>query len=181
MQAPDNKPGNYYVSVRRDNGDSRFLLGPYVNDHAGALAMVEEARKMAQDMDPRAAWYAFGTARQDIEPGKPVELGILNKYFNEALNAVFVVTPQEKFKRAYRDALEANRAAFPSSYRWPVGMTVERFVEKMMAGLADKSAAWDSSVVAKACKAVGIKQRQGVIAAFLQEQVAPAKVPAVAA
>ena len=74
-QAPDSKPGFYYVSVVRDSGDYRLLRGPFVNDHAGALAAVDAARFRAYDLDPRAQWYAYGTARLDTDAGP----GILDK------------------------------------------------------------------------------------------------------
>lgn len=87
MQTPDTKPGNYYVTVKKDNGDFRFLLGPFENDHQAALNAVEGARKMAGEIDPRADWYFYGTARLDLsQPGEPAApVGILNKYF-EALH-----------------------------------------------------------------------------------------------
>lgn len=70
-QAPDVKPGFYYVSVVRGSGDYRLLRGPFENDHAGALAAVDAARFRAYDLDPRAQWYSFGTVRleQDAGPG----------------------------------------------------------------------------------------------------------------
>ena len=74
-QTPDTKPGNYYVSVRRDNGDFRCLVGPFRDDHSAALALVDPARKIAQDVDPKAAWYSFGTVRTEYSYDKP---GILN-------------------------------------------------------------------------------------------------------
>ena len=40
----DNRPGSYYVSVIR-GADYRLLLGPFENDHAVALEMVEAVRK----------------------------------------------------------------------------------------------------------------------------------------
>ena len=61
-QQPDDRPGNYYVTVR-DGTRHRFLLGPYKDDHATALAMVDEARRIAQELDRAAIWYAYGTAR----------------------------------------------------------------------------------------------------------------------
>lgn len=74
-QTPDTKPGNYYVSVRRDDGDFRCLLGPYRDDHKAALAMVDEARKVAEELDPKAFWYSYGTLRTEYSYSKP---GILN-------------------------------------------------------------------------------------------------------
>lgn len=64
-QKPDTKKGFYYVSARKDNGDTRLLSGPYVNDHAAALADVDAYTKMALDKDPKAHWYSYGTMRSD--------------------------------------------------------------------------------------------------------------------
>ncbi len=74
-QIPDSKPGFYYVSVVRGANDYRLLRGPFVNDHAGALAAVDAAGFRAYDLDPRAAWYAYGTVRMDSDAGP----GILDK------------------------------------------------------------------------------------------------------
>ena len=56
--------GKFYVTVRRDNGDYRALLGPYAT-HAEALANVSRGTNLATDFDPRACWYAYGTARTE--------------------------------------------------------------------------------------------------------------------
>jgi hypothetical protein len=74
-QAPDTRPGFYYVSVVRGSNDYRLLRGPFVNDHAGALAAVTPARYRAYDLDPRAYWYSYGTCRMDQDAGP----GILDK------------------------------------------------------------------------------------------------------
>ena len=80
-QVPDTKPGNYYVTVVRDGGDYRPLLGPFHNDHAKALSLVDAAREKVQALDTRAFWYAYGTARiEDYD--RP---GLLNDYFNEGV------------------------------------------------------------------------------------------------
>lgn len=72
MQQPDNKPGFYYVSVI--SGQRKLLaLGPFVNNHALALEMVPIVERHVDGMnDPRAPWYAYGTARadKDLGPGK---------------------------------------------------------------------------------------------------------------
>jgi hypothetical protein len=50
-----------------------LLAGPFPNDHATALALVDRARIEAEKVDPRAVWYAYGTARFPetfTEPGK---------------------------------------------------------------------------------------------------------------
>lgn len=80
-QAADSKPGNYYVSVV-DGARVGRLVGPFENDHAGALAMVDKARAKAQELDPRACWYAFGTVRVDLDV--PPKAGVLNSYFGMA-------------------------------------------------------------------------------------------------
>jgi hypothetical protein len=72
MQTPDTRPGAYYVTVV-DGLKYGVLLGPFINDHAGALAKVDEVRKKAEELDPRAAFYSFGTARwktDDLPKGK---------------------------------------------------------------------------------------------------------------
>lgn len=74
-QAPDNKPGDYFVSVISDAGHYRLLAGPFVNDHAAALAAVSKARAIAYELDPKAPWYKYGTCRLELESGA---LGILN-------------------------------------------------------------------------------------------------------
>jgi hypothetical protein len=84
-QQPDNKPGAYYVSVRRSDGDYRFLLGPFVDDHGKALAQVDAVRAKAEQLDPKAVWYDFGTARIDIQPDRVPPAGILNPYFPEVM------------------------------------------------------------------------------------------------
>jgi len=68
--------GVYWVSVRRDNGDTRFLAGPY-ETHMVALAKVREANDRACALDPRAHWYAFGTARTDTENGYTAIFGCI--------------------------------------------------------------------------------------------------------
>ena len=60
-QEPDPRPGPYYVTAI-DGTRHAFLLGPY-DHHQDALDMVDEGRRIAQELDRRAIWYAFGTAR----------------------------------------------------------------------------------------------------------------------
>ncbi len=74
-QQPDTKPGNYYVTVRKECGDFRCLAGPFRDDHAGALAMVDRARELACQVDHWACFYAFGTARLEYSYSRP---GLLN-------------------------------------------------------------------------------------------------------
>ena len=74
----DLQPGYYYVSVI-DGPRWSFLLGPFPNNHAAALRMVNKVKKKAAEVDPRAHFYAFGTARLPLEcsPRK----GVLNDLF----------------------------------------------------------------------------------------------------
>lgn len=50
----------FYVTCR-DAGLTAWLLGPYAS-HEEALANVQRGSRLAEQADPRAAWYAFGTA-----------------------------------------------------------------------------------------------------------------------
>ncbi len=70
-QRPDNKPGNYYVTAIRDDGAVAWLAGPFLNDHAGALAALPRAKAVAMDIDPNAPWYAYGTSRLDLDVPVP--------------------------------------------------------------------------------------------------------------
>jgi hypothetical protein len=53
--------GRFYVTVV-DGPRVGFLLGPYP-EHETALANVRRGNRLANDADPRAAFYAFGTVR----------------------------------------------------------------------------------------------------------------------
>ena len=91
-QQPDTAPGNYYVSVVdgiRAGGGTEvkrmgLLAGPFPNDHVGALAWVEAARRKAEEIDPRAAFYGFGTVRMKFGYSKP---GVLNEALGLALGS----------------------------------------------------------------------------------------------
>jgi hypothetical protein len=75
-EMPDAAPGPYYISVRKEGGDWRMVSGPY-DKHADALALVDKARGICQDMDPRSFWYAFGTVR--IKDATCIDPGILQR------------------------------------------------------------------------------------------------------
>lgn len=64
----DRRPGFYYVSIKRENGEARFLRGPFTL-HKDALDALPAAREAAERVDPRACWYAFGTARSATDAG----------------------------------------------------------------------------------------------------------------
>jgi hypothetical protein len=58
---PD-RPYNYVSVIDPDNPAKRgLLLGPYPT-HAEALANVERGRKLAEEANPWACFFAFGTA-----------------------------------------------------------------------------------------------------------------------
>lgn len=70
-QAPDTKPGNYYVTAR-DGDRHAILAGPFPNDHEAALRAVKQCVELAYACDRKAPWYGYGTARfpKDFtEPG----------------------------------------------------------------------------------------------------------------
>lgn len=73
-QTPDTQPGHYYVSMI-DGPRTALLAGPFKNDHPAALALVDRAAKLAAEVDPKAHFYAFGTARMPDDYTKP---GVLN-------------------------------------------------------------------------------------------------------
>lgn len=83
---PDSKPGAYFVSVVRGDGDWRPILGPFLNDHAKALGLVDAARKKAEELDPRAAWYGFGTVRVPLSEPNCMRPGMLNSHFKEVFS-----------------------------------------------------------------------------------------------
>lgn len=78
MQTPDTRPGFYYVTVRRDDGQTRLLRGPF-RDHKAALEAVFESRRAAEKLDPCAHWYAFGTGRTETDEGP----GILDRVLSD--------------------------------------------------------------------------------------------------
>ncbi|WP_157266578.1 hypothetical protein [Azohydromonas aeria] len=79
-QQPDTKPGAYFVSVV-DGQRVGLLLGPFVDNHAAALARVDMVRAKAEEMDSRAVFYAFGTVRLDADHPRAEKHGILNSHF----------------------------------------------------------------------------------------------------
>ena len=75
-QQPDTKSGCYYVSAVY-NGRKALLLGPFVNNHAKALEMVDAAREKVYELDSRAPWYAYGTCRTEPDYHQPGKLNHL--------------------------------------------------------------------------------------------------------
>ena len=73
----DTRPGDYYVTVT-DAGRYLFLAGPY-GQHQDALDDVDEVRRIACDRDPKAHWYAFGTARREHDERQITPAGLFNR------------------------------------------------------------------------------------------------------
>lgn len=80
MQTPDTKPGDYYVSVI-EGGRTALALGPYRDDHAAALARVDEVRRYCVGYGGRVAFASFGTCRLDAADENPA--GRLNDVLAE--------------------------------------------------------------------------------------------------
>lgn len=78
-QTPDNRPGNYYVSVI-DGPKYAKLLGPFAH-HETALDAVKDVRAFAIEHDGKAHFYAFGTCRLPDDDSVPIRAGSLNAYF----------------------------------------------------------------------------------------------------
>jgi len=77
-QAPDTKPGPYYVTAQKAGGTAYWLMrGPFTG-HAEALGVVRETMNKACELDARAHWMEWGTAR--MKDGS-TEAGKLNSYF----------------------------------------------------------------------------------------------------
>lgn len=51
----------YYVSVI-DGPNRAFVAGPF-REHAAAISALEPARKIGCEVDPKASFYGWGTAR----------------------------------------------------------------------------------------------------------------------
>jgi hypothetical protein len=66
-------PRKFYVSAI-DGPRYTFLAGPF-NTHQEALDLVDSARTKANEVDPRAWFYAYGTAQAPEGYEKP---GVLN-------------------------------------------------------------------------------------------------------
>lgn len=64
----DLRPGFYYVTTRRDDGETRRVRGPYAT-HRAALDAVSDVAIEAAERDFRAHFYAWGTARSETDLG----------------------------------------------------------------------------------------------------------------
>jgi hypothetical protein len=73
-QRPDPRPGFYYVSAI-DGARKVFARGPFPT-HREALDRVDATRTAVEKVDPRAPWYAWGTARSEVDQGP----GVLDRW-----------------------------------------------------------------------------------------------------
>lgn len=73
-EAIDPRPGFYYVSAL-DGARKAFARGPFPT-HREALDAVEATKAAVEARDPRAVWYAWGTARSETDAGP----GILDRW-----------------------------------------------------------------------------------------------------
>ena len=76
IPAPAAKTRMFYVTMIREPGPNQrvaWLAGPFAT-HEEALAQVGPARAKANEVDPRAAFDAFGTASFEADEHKPCKL-----------------------------------------------------------------------------------------------------------
>lgn len=73
---PDIRDGYYYCTVL-DGPQYGLLAGPY-DTHQEAIDALPEAKKLAQQVDSRAVFYAFGTARLERDDTSIRPAGVLN-------------------------------------------------------------------------------------------------------
>ena len=71
-QAIDRQPGKYYVTAV-DHRRVALLAGPFTS-HEAALARVAVSKRIAEQVNDRAIWWAYGTSRDKggvtLPPGK---------------------------------------------------------------------------------------------------------------
>lgn len=60
----DQRPGGYFVTMRRDDGKSVALLGPFIR-HIDALLRIQAAKNYVVDTVEGATWFHYGTSRVD--------------------------------------------------------------------------------------------------------------------
>ena len=56
---------HFYVSAIRSAKEKALIAGPY-SDHETALAKVRDVARQAEDIDPRAHFWAWGTAGSEV-------------------------------------------------------------------------------------------------------------------
>lgn len=88
-EAPDTQPGAYYVTAADITSNAGtvaaywLMLGPFINDHASALACVDAVQAMCNKLDTTGrAWFmSYGTIRKPADDSVPLRAGKLNSYF----------------------------------------------------------------------------------------------------
>lgn len=76
---PDPRPGNYFVTMLRDDGSYLPLLGP-LPTHQEALDRVTITQLYAGQLDSRAVWASFGTCRMEPQGHDQIK-GVLNSHW----------------------------------------------------------------------------------------------------
>lgn len=74
------RQSGFYVSIQRtsrNSTDTGLLLGPY-DSKEEAGTHVPEGRALAESVDDRAVWDAFGVSRVTSPPDEPLPGGVLN-------------------------------------------------------------------------------------------------------
>ena len=56
--------GGFYVTAV-DSGRTALLAGPF-KSHEAALARVDTSKRIAQQVNDRAIWWAYGTSRDTV-------------------------------------------------------------------------------------------------------------------
>lgn len=107
---PDARPGFYYVSAI-DGARRSLVRGPF-RTHAEALGAVEPTKRLVEERDPRAHWYAWGTARSEADLGP----GVLDRWEAERVGEAPAPKPARgsRAKRAAPKAVK-KRAATEAS------------------------------------------------------------------
>jgi hypothetical protein len=65
----DQRPGDYFVTCRREDGKQVLVSGPYAS-HRIARMMQSKTSRIAGELDPKAIWYAWGTGRMESNSGR---------------------------------------------------------------------------------------------------------------
>ena len=72
----DQQPGRYFTTMRNDNGQTAYLLGPF-RQHIDAVLLTDRARKHVVETHTDGCWFHYGTARLADSPSSPLQ-GKLN-------------------------------------------------------------------------------------------------------
>lgn len=69
-------PEGFYVTVK-DGPRTGVLLGPY-DTKDEAESRVKDGKRLAESVNSRAFWYAYGVTRVVMQPGADLPAGKLN-------------------------------------------------------------------------------------------------------